>query len=674
MVVDIADELFPDVLEGLKYSWITLIEFHRIDAGVWQSILAFVTLLFHVLIHIVLLALRAGIAASLGIINVVVWVAVVFSTAAPMILSGLYEASTDRQVLHAIERKVRLLKVKHVKDRRQPANDVKKITYQVHMLYAVLVGNLELWKPPGGDEDVEKAAGGHNKALGDGKNIDKAADGRSKELGDGKKGVVKAADGRSKELGVAWDHVEQLVATLGDGTDEESRKATETRLQTMLQCQASFGATIGAPIAFFLGSFLFSVFSNYETVGDNNTAHALAFGEWWMTIPHIAIVGGCLLAGNNPNTLEAIVSGLPRDPNDKSRSPPTDEDEKEDQRRSRRIAHGLRRSYTYFYKSIYQPVWMWERGRSKRSWLVEVQKVHTKAQDSSAQAAAEAESPPPPPPQVARKKPSMLRSLVGSLMEYVRKFYYAWGEVHPLEKVPDLGHFAWTTLGLTASILVILPWVLAYVTSYYTPTIGLSCRTFTFVLYFLFQLVLTAIWFYDFRYERPVPRRDPITGWPTTFGIVLFLAFIGSAFTAVIGTFLQIVGVYRNCKCSTPMNSWSNGRFSFAISTNSAEKIYYANLYWLGGGVASIVLLIFFCYLGWWYQRHWRQRFDKVVKDVLMTNTEKELKQLARKMELDDKIRERALIRAQTGDNHAGAQGSSEKNIMTGAAQPVAAS
>ena len=80
--------------------------------------------------------------------------------------------------------------------------------------------------------------------------------------------------------------------------DEESYKnekeRTETRLLTMLGFQASFGATIGTPIAFYLGSFLFSVFSNHEDLGSSDTSLALAFGEWWMTIPHVGIVSGCV--------------------------------------------------------------------------------------------------------------------------------------------------------------------------------------------------------------------------------------------------------------------------------------------------------------------------------------------------------------------------------------------
>ncbi len=52
--------------------------------------------------------------------------------------------------------------------------------------------------------------------------------------------------------------------------------------------------------------------------------------------------------------------------------------------------------------------------------------------------------------------------------------------------------------------------------------------------------------------------------------------------------------------------------------------IYYAQLYWMGTGVACTVLLSVFCYLGWWYQRHSRAHFKRVVDDVLRLGENKE--------------------------------------------------
>lgn len=46
----------------------------------------------------------------------------------------------------------------------------------------------------------------------------------------------------------------------------------------------------------------------FNELGNNDTSLALAFGMWYMIIPHISIVSGLLLAGNNPNTLEGVVA------------------------------------------------------------------------------------------------------------------------------------------------------------------------------------------------------------------------------------------------------------------------------------------------------------------------------------------------------------------------------
>jgi hypothetical protein len=37
---------------------------------------------------------------------------------------------------------------------------------------------------------------------------------------------------------------------------------------------------VGVPIVFFAGSFLYTVFDTLSSLGDNDTAHALAFGMW----------------------------------------------------------------------------------------------------------------------------------------------------------------------------------------------------------------------------------------------------------------------------------------------------------------------------------------------------------------------------------------------------------
>ncbi len=311
------------------------------------------------------------------------------------------------------------------------------------------------------------------------------------------------------------------------------------------------------------------------------------------TIPHVAIVAGCLLAGNNPNTLEIIVSSEKGGPWEASDA---------------KARRGFRKFYLPYYQSVYVPVEMWARGKNKKLWIDELF-FRYGATPTSKDAEGRGKH-------VARHNK---------------------GEFHF-----DLWDWIWMvniTIGL-----VVLPFVLAFLTSYYTPTVGISCRTFTFLMYFIFQICLSTIWLFDFFTpfawtkhvpwlpfgtvieERPIKLEGKDNKFmmdeerlhgevteivtrmrnnaPTTMGFLLSFFFLGSMFTTVIGTFLQILGVYRNCLCLIPISYWVNGDYLLDISTNTAQAIRLASVFWVPTGIASIVLMIITCYIGWWYQRH----------------------------------------------------------------------
>ena len=69
----------------------------------------------------------------------------------------------------------------------------------------------------------------------------------------------------------------------------------------------------------------------------------------------------------------------------------------------------------------------------------------------------------------------------------------------PYTTLPD-----WLLFFLMLVVLLLIPFTLAFLTSYYTPIIGLGCRSFTFVLYFLFQCLLSNLWLVDFTGSRNV--------------------------------------------------------------------------------------------------------------------------------------------------------------------------
>ena len=68
-----------------------------------------------------------------------------------------------------------------------------------------------------------------------------------------------------------------------------------------------------------------------------------------MVIPHIAIVSGLLLAGNNPNILEGVVEGTTCEPQP-----------------------AYLHLFALVYESRYRPAWIWRRGRSKKIWIKRV--------------------------------------------------------------------------------------------------------------------------------------------------------------------------------------------------------------------------------------------------------------------------------------------------------------
>ena len=323
-----------------------------------KAIWSLVALCFLQLLWII----TAGVIAAINaLIGTILWIAIAFSYAGPSTLSGLYEASLDRKVIKFIQRD----------------NDTRILTPRerrryAHLLYAVLVGNLKIRHP---------------------------------EFSSDQSDLVQRSP---------WAHVKVLVK-------ESNSDKTKTRLKAMLNCQAPFGVTIGGPVIFFLGSFLFNTFSTMTIAGDNSTSHALAFGQWWMTVVHVAVLSGCLLAGNNPSTLEVAVCGY---------------------------SLGSVPNSHYISDPVYDVVWMFERGRSKRTWSRMVQKEW--------------------------------RDLESELEPTTEE-----------EKYFDLkGVGRWLFTMVFFGALLGVPFVLALLTSYYTPTLGLACRSMTFLVCFCSQVWL----------------------------------------------------------------------------------------------------------------------------------------------------------------------------------------
>jgi hypothetical protein len=97
-----------------------------------------------------------------------------------------------------------------------------------------------------------------------------------------------------------WEDVVEL-SSLENVTVEKNIGKTQTRMLSMLGTQTrycsfilepdgvmiyiyqqrnSFGSAVGAPIVFFASGFAYTIADTLSRLGDNDLAHALAFGMW----------------------------------------------------------------------------------------------------------------------------------------------------------------------------------------------------------------------------------------------------------------------------------------------------------------------------------------------------------------------------------------------------------
>jgi hypothetical protein len=113
--------------------------------------------------------------------------------------------------------------------------------------------------------------------------------------------------------------------------------ATEAqdKLHQLLNRQGLYGIQVGAPVVFYLGAYAYALFDASSRLGDNDTAHAIAFGIWYGVIVLTATACCAVLGMSSSATLESVFGGR---------------------------SNGSQRHATY------ETVWLWNRGRCVRSW------------------------------------------------------------------------------------------------------------------------------------------------------------------------------------------------------------------------------------------------------------------------------------------------------------------
>jgi hypothetical protein len=113
-------------------------------------------------------------------------------------------------------------------------------------------------------------------------------------------------------------------------------------------------------------------------------AHTIAFGTFWMIVPHVAIVSSLLLAGNNPN-LWAIATGrlhaeqqvTSTPASNSNRQPSTSQKIRSARWAPSEVKSTLARLWRPSYdRTTYRSAWLWNRGPCKAMWVAKYAETH----------------------------------------------------------------------------------------------------------------------------------------------------------------------------------------------------------------------------------------------------------------------------------------------------------
>ncbi|CAN8095943.1 unnamed protein product [Discula destructiva] len=368
---------------------------------------------------------------------------------------------------------------------------------------------------------------------------------------------------------VSGEGVDQFLDDLGDS---RLVLGPEQKLRALVDAQPGFGGVIGAPIVFFIGGFGYNIISSNTTPGNSDAAFALAFGMWWMAIPHIAIIANSLIAINNPSVLEGLLGRKQYSGGQQNRE------------------HTYCSPYRYFirevHQSSYEPVILRERGRNKQRWMIKALQALQEDDDCD-----------------------QIR------LQQIRK--------HLTFGIKD-----WVFVLTVTILLLSLPFAFSFTLSFLTPQYGLSCDSFTHLVYFLTQIPLLFVWSIETVAEFPLRAPKCNITWVQVIArmghdctgriarlphcltnVLKFFLYLLAVFTAVGGTLMQIGGIYYTCICLVDVWAWTrpySPNLTVSLSNVTASGVN-ASANWNIIGALASATLAWVTAIGWWHQRGLRK-------------------------------------------------------------------
>lgn len=238
------------------------------------------------------------------------------------------------------------------------------------------------------------------------------------------------------------------------------------------------------------------------------------------------------------------------------------------------------------YEGNFEPASLWNRGHNKRRW------VHEAIKDYALHYSEIRDGGSMPPKEISRALKERVVEIVNGIV--------------------------------TSLTLLVLPSALAFITSYNTPRKGVSCRTLSYLVYGICQVLECALWIWEIwlknkygdRWSEAQTRAKAIN-----YCGQLFVGF-WAIFAAVIGTLLQLLGVFRTCVCMVPVSYWlyPHAPGSYVdLSTGDRASLLAAMQYWIPTSITAVGLISLLCAVGWWHQRSLRELFREEA-DILDEN------------------------------------------------------
>ncbi|KAK4616235.1 hypothetical protein CLAFUW4_10019 [Fulvia fulva] len=424
-------------------------------------------------------------ASAVVTIDTITWLAIIFPMAGPMILAGIVEGLLD----------IRILGVLH------DGSDRLTTRQRAHMLYCALLGDLDI--SPAWERSVERVA--HLPHLFRNRSSSATvlaiqAHRKSTRHTSMSPTAGRKPSSRANTVVSSWSEASQVTQR---GIDD-----TKNQLRCMLQSQNSFGSTVGAAVLFYTGSFVYALNDLRKTSGYGGTAHGLAFGVFWMTIPHVSIVSSFLLAGDNTKVWEAATYGHRRRSRMSQVQYPSAPRRTSSAPNLQRHAGLLQdegpfdnlqyKIYEAVSDSSHRQAWLWDRGGSKAVWLK----------------------------QMAQEYPELESAC---------------------NRILRLGWTGWALQVLSATmILILFPCLAGMMLSYSMPATGLSCRSMTTLVYGSSQTLLIGLWLFDwavwktragvYRTLFSIPSLEAKNMVRWMWYALLWLGAVTAFFTSIMGT------------------------------------------------------------------------------------------------------------------------------------------